>query len=456
MSRVKLSNKQDNTEASEIMYKIDDKPPLLLAILLGFQNIVAAFGGIVAVPLVVAGGLGLSVQDTAIFVSAAIFVAGIATVIQSKGIGPVGAKIPCIMGTDFTFVGPSIAVGSTMGLPAMFGGTILGSFIEMILSRFIKPLMRFFPPVVTGTVVSLIGLTLIPVSIDWAAGGVGAADYGSLQNLVIAMVVMTIIIMLNRYGKGILSTASVLVGMAVGYLVCIPLGMVDFTSVVTAKWFELPKLFRYGVEFSFAAFVPFVAAYLVTTIETVGCLKAIGEACEKDLTDEEVGAGLLADGTGSFIAGFFGANANTSFSQNVGLIPMTKVASRFVVIISGILLLLLGIFPKIGALIAVMPNPVLGGAGIVMFGNVAASGIKTLSRVKLNNRNLLIVAVSIGLGLGITVRPDFIANLPGALKSIFSSGISTGTFVALILNLVLKEESNASGNSIEEQEEIAV
>lgn len=443
MNNIQSSNAQKSNVASEIMYKINDRPPLLLSILLGFQNIIAAFGGIVAVPLVVAGGLGLSVQDTAIFVSAAIFVAGIATIIQSKGVGPIGARIPCIMGTDFTFVSASIAVGSTMGLPAMFGGTILGSFIEMILSRFIKPLMKLFPPVVTGTVVSLIGLTLIPVSIDWAAGGFGSAEYGSLQNLVISMVVMAIIILLNRYGKGMLSTASVLVGMTIGYIVCIPLGMVDFSSVANAKWFEFPKLFRYGVEFSFSAIVPFIAAYLVTTIETVGCLKAIGEACEKDLTDEEVGAGLLADGVGSFIAGFFGANANTSFSQNVGLIPMTKVASKFVVIISGILMIGLGIFPKLGALIAVMPNAVLGGAGIVMFGNVAASGIKTLSRVKLNNRNLLIVAVSIGLGLGITVRPDFIANLPGFLKSIFSSGISTGTFAALILNLVLKEEKSA-------------
>jgi len=443
---------KNNSNGSEIMYTIDDRPPILLSILLGFQHIVAAFGGIVAVPLVVAGALGLSVQDTAVFVSAAIFVAGIATFVQARGLGPIGAKVPCIMGTDFTFVSASITVGSTMGLPAMFGGTILGSFIEMILSRFIKPLMKLFPPVVTGTVVSLIGLTLVPVAIDWAAGGAGAADYGSLQNVAISMTVMTIVILLNRYGKGIFSSASILIGMVFGYLICIPLGMVDFAAVANAKWFELPKLFRYGIEFSFAAFIPFVAAYLVTTIETVGCLKAVGEAAEKDLTDEEIGSGLLADGFGSFVAGFFGANANTSFSQNVGIIPMTKVASNFVVVIAGIILVILGIFPKLSTLIAIMPNAVLGGAGIVMFGNVAASGIKTLSRVKLNNRNLLIVAVSIGLGLGITIRPDFIANLPGFLKSIFSSGISTGTFVALILNLILREEKNTVDVILDEEE----
>lgn len=455
MSEKQVDEKKDNYMASEMLYKVDDKPPLLMSILLGFQNIVAAFGGIVAVPLVVCGALGLSVQDTAIFVSAAIFVAGIVTIIQSRGIGPIGARVPCMMGTDFTFVAPSIVVGSTMGVPSMFGGTILGSFIEMILSRFIKPLMKFFPPIVTGTVVTLIGVTLLPVSIDWAAGGVGSPEYGSLQNLAIAMTVMIIVILLNRYAKGILSTASVLVGMTIGYIICIPLGMVDFSAVADAKWFEFPRIFRYGVKFSLAAVVPFIAAYLVTTIETVGCLKAIGEACDKEMTDKEIGNGLLADGVGSFIAGFFGANANTSFSQNVGLIPMTRVASKFVVVVSGIIMVFLGIFPKLGALIAVMPNPVLGGAGIVMFGNVAAAGIKTLSRVKLNNRNLLIVSVSIGLGLGVTVRPDFIANLPGVLKTLFSSGISTGTFAALILNLILKEESEKSEIALQHETTVA-
>lgn len=423
-----------------IVYKIDDRPPLFMSILLGFQHILAAFGGIVAVPLVVGGALGLSVADVSFLVNAAIFVAGIATFIQAKGIGPVGAKLPVIMGTDFTFVAPTIAVGSVLGMPGVIGGAMLGSFIEMILSRFIKPLMKFFPPVVTGTVVTLIGTTLLPVTMDWIGGGVGAANYGSLQNVALSMIVMTIIIILNRYAKGMFSTASVLIGLVIGYIIAIPMGILDFTAVEQASWIAAPELFRFGVTFNIGAVVPFIAAYLVTTIETVGCLKAVGEASGKELTDDEVGAGVLADGVGSFIAGFFGAGPNTSFSQNVGLIPMTKVASRFVVVISGIMLMILGIFPKLGAIIAVMPEPVLGGAGIVMFGMVASSGIKTLSRVKMNNRNLLIIAVSIGLGLGVTFRPELIANLPEALQMIFSSGISTGTIAALVLNIALKEE----------------
>lgn len=428
--------------SSGLLYKIEDRPPLSVAILLAFQNIIAAFGGIVAVPLVVAGALGLSVQDTAFMVSAAIFVAGIATFIQARGIWKIGAKVPCIMGTDFTFVAPSIAVGAVAGLPGVFGATILGSFIEMILSRFLKPLMRFFPPVVTGTVVTLIGLTLLPVSMDWAAGGVGAADYGSLTNIGVAVIVMTIIILLNRYAKGILSSASILVGIVVGYMISYPLGMLNLDAVREASWLALPSIFKYGIDFNPVHVIPFIAAYLVTSIETVGCLMAIGEASDTELSSDQLSAGLLADGVGSFIAGFFGAGANTSFSQNVGLIPLTRVASRYVVIVAGVILGLLGLFPKFSTLIAIMPNPVLGGAGIVMFGVVAASGIKTLGRVKGNNRNLLIIAVSIALGLGTTMKPDFLANLPGILKSIFSSGISTGTVVALILNIILKEEKD--------------
>jgi len=425
---------------ADILYKIDDKPPIGTSILLAFQHIMAAFGGIVAVPLVIGGVLGLPVEDMAYLVSCALFAAGIATFIQSKGVGPVGARVACVMGTDFTFVGPSIAVGFAFGLPGIFGATILGSFIEIILSRFLKPLQRFFPPIVTGTVVMLIGLTLLPVSMDWAAGGYGAADYGSLKNVSVAVAVMLLITFLNRYGKGILSSAAVIIGLVFGYIIAYPLGMLDFTPISNAGWVAIPTPFKYGITFSIAAVVPFITAYMVTTIETVGCLMAIGEASDKELTMDEVQAGVLADGVGSFIAGFFNAGPNTSFSQNVGLIPLTKVASRFVVIISGIILIIMGIFPKFGALIAIMPNPVLGGAGIIMFGMVFAAGAKTILGVPLNNRNLLILAISVGMGLGVTFRPEILSHLPEAVKSLFSSGISAGTITALFLNIVLKEE----------------
>ena len=439
-----MSTENSSKSNSGILYKIDDKPPIHISILLAFQHIMAAFGGIVAVPLIVGYALKLPGADIAFLVSAAIFAAGIATFIQARGIGPVGARLPCVMGTDFTFVGPSIAVGSALGLPGIFGATILGSFIEIFLSQFIKPLRKFFPPIVTGTVVMLIGLTLLPVAIDWSAGGYGAADYGSIRNVSIAFSVMLVITLLNRYGKGLISSASVIIGLVFGYIICFPLGMLDFSTITNASWIAFPTPFKYGITFKFTAFVAFIIAYLVTTVETVGCLMAVGEASGKDLTSEDISKGILADGVGSLIAGVFNAGPNTSFSQNVGLIPLTRVASKSVVAIAGILLMVLGIFPKFGALVAIMPNPVLGGAGIIMFGMVVSAGIKTIQRVELNNRNMLILAISLGIGIGVTVRPDFLSSMPAAVQSFFSSVISAGTVIALLLNVILKEESSSN------------
>ena len=433
-------------QLNNLKYGVEDNPALVTKIILGFQHIFAAFGGIIVVPLVIAGALKFDTDTSMSLISASILSAGIATIIQARGIGKVGARVACIMGTDFTFVSPSISVGSVLGLPGIIGATILGSFLEVMLSYFIKPLMKIFPPLVTGTVVSLIGLTLLPVSIDWAAGGVGSADYGSLTNVSIAMVVMMITLLLNRYGKGMLSSASVLIGMAVGYIICIPLGKVDFSSVTQANFIAIPQIFQYGVTFDLKALIAFLPGYFVATIGTVGCLKAIGEVSDVDMADKRVGSGVLADGVGSMLGGLVGAFPNTSFSQNVGLIPLTKVASKHVAIMAGILLVILGLFPQFAALINGIPQPVLGGVGIVMFGTVAAAGIKTLSRVEINDRNLLIIATSIGLGLGVTFRPEFISQLPEGLQMIFSSGISTGTIVALLLNIILTEDKNEKNN----------
>ncbi|MCJ8173601.1 purine permease [Clostridium botulinum] len=424
----------------QLMYEVNDKPKILMQILLGLQHIFAAFGGIIVVPIVISAALGFDAKTSTALISSAILAAGVATFIQSRGIGPIGARVACIMGTDFTFVAPAIAVGGKFGLSGIFGATILGAGIVIILSFFVKPLMKLFPPIVTGTVVSLIGLTLLPVSIDWAAGGAGSANYGSLKNISIALFIMIVTLLLNHYGKGLVSSASILIGMVVGYIICIPLGMVDFSSVSQASWVSLPKIFGYGITFNLQVLLPFIPAYFVTIIGTVGCLKAITEVSGIKEDEKPITAGVLSDGVGSMLAGVFGALPNTSFSQNIGLIPLTKVASRYVTMMAGILLVILGLFPKFAALINIMPQPVLGGVGIVMFGTVAAAGIQTLSGVKLNNRNMLIIATSIGLGLGVTFRPEFIAQLPESLKMIFSSGISTGTIVALLLNVILKEK----------------
>lgn len=427
-----------NTEVN-LIYGVDDDLDLPKKVLFGLQHIFAAFGGIIVVPLVIATSLGFDSKVTTTLISASILGSGLATIIQAKGVGKVGARVACIMGTDFTFVSPAISVGSVLGLPGIIGATILGSLFEVILSFFIKPLMKFFPPLVTGTVVALIGLTLLPVSIDWAAGGAGSANYASLENLAVAMFVLVITLLLNNYGKGMISSASILIGIVVGYIVCIPLGLVDFTPVKEASWLSFPKILEFGVTFDAKAVMAFIPAYFVATIGTVGCLKAIGETSNIDIGDKRVAAGVLSDGVGSALGGLVGSCPNTSFSQNIGIISLTKVASRHVAVMAGILLVILGFLPKVAAIITGIPNPVLGGVGIMMFGTVAAAGIRTLSNIKLTERNLLIIAISMGLGLGVTFRPDVIHNLPEAIRMIFSSGISTGTIAALILNAVLKE-----------------
>ena len=427
-----------NTEVN-LIYGVDDDLDLPKKVLFGLQHIFAAFGGIIVVPLVIATSLGFDSKVTTALISASILGSGLATIIQAKGVGKVGARVACIMGTDFTFVSPAISVGSVLGLPGIIGATILGSLFEVILSFFIKPLMKFFPPLVTGTVVALIGLTLLPVSIDWAAGGAGSANYASLENLAVAMFVLIITLLLNNYGKGMISSASILIGIVVGYIVCIPLGLVDFTSVKEASLLSFPKILEFGVTFDAKAVMAFIPAYFVATIGTVGCLKAIGETSNIDIGDKRVAAGVLSDGVGSALGGLVGSCPNTSFSQNIGIISLTKVASRHVAVMAGILLVILGFLPKVAAIITGIPNPVLGGVGIMMFGTVAAAGIRTLSNIKLTERNLLIIAISMGLGLGVTFRPDVIHNLPEAIRMIFSSGISTGTIAALILNAVLKE-----------------
>lgn len=434
----------ETDDSSELIYGIDDTPDLVTTTVLGFQNVITSFGGLVAVPLVIAGMAGFGVIDTAYLVSAALLVSGIVSIIQSKGFGPkffrVGAGLPTIMGTDFAFVGPAASVIATGGIAAYFGGTMLASLLELGMSYFIKPLMKFFPPVVTGSVITLMGMTLMSVAMEWAAGGVGSATYGAPINLAITAIVFLIIVLINHYAGKKFAPLAVLLGAAIGYFICIPLGMVDFQQVRDASWFALPQLFKYGISFKLEYALPFLTGYLVTIIETVGVMQTLGQVTKTELKDEDIAAGVRADAVGSWIGPLFGSGPTATFSQNAGLIPMTRNASRKVAIAAGFIMILMSLFPKFATLVSIMPMPVLGGAGLLMFGNVAAAGIQSLSRVNFNNRNMLIVAGALAVGLGVSFRPEVTAGLPGFLGGLFSSGISAGTIVALLLNIILKEQ----------------
>ena len=423
-----------NREKSEIKYRVDDKPPMALSIALAIQHILAAFAGIVAVPLIVGNAIGLTPEQNTYIISMTLFVSGIATILQAIGFGPVGGRIPMVMGTDFTFVGPGIAVASTLGLPGYFGATFFGSFIEIILSRFIKKLRNIFPPIVTGTVIVSIGLTMIPVAIDWI-GGYG--EYGILKNLFLASAIMIIIVLLNQFGKGFFSSAAVLIGIIAGYVLAAFMNMIDFTSVFEAGCFVMPQPLKYGLKFDLPALLAFIPAYLVTTIETIGGGLLIFRACEEKYSSKKLAGSVLGDGVGSMLAGIFGAGPNTSFSQNIGIIPLTGVASRYVVAIAGGILMLMGLFPKLAALVNIMPSPVLGGAGVIMFGMIAVGGIKNFQEVDFNKRNSMILAISLGLGLGVAVKPQILAHLPETVQIVFRSGMTTATIFAIILNLIL-------------------
>jgi NCS2 family nucleobase:cation symporter-2 len=430
--------------APRVVYGIDDRPPLKEAIPLGFQHLVAMLLGNITPPLLITGALGLATGDIAFVLQMVLVMAGLATLVQAYPIGPVGGRIPVIMGTSIAFVGGAIAIGRQHGLAVVFGACLAGCLVEIVLGFSIVRLRWLFPPLVNGIVVMLIGLTLIPVGMDYAAGGVHAEDYGSLANLGVAAVVFLITLLLNQFGRGFVSYASMLIGVTVGYAAAFTLGKVDLTHVADAAWFALPRPLAYGLEFQWTAILVMGFIYVISTMETIGDITATLAAVGREPTDDELRGGLVADGVMSGLAALFSAFPNTSYSQNVGLVNFTGVVSRHVTAIGGIILVALGVVPKVGALFATIPPAVIGGGGLIMFAMIFASGLSIIHRsVPLTRRNLVILAVATGLGLGVELRPDALQHLPEGLRTFFGSGLIAGGLTALVLNLVLLERQGS-------------
>ncbi len=425
------------------LYDVDERPPLTRAIPLGLQHVLVMFASNVGLPLILARAISTSPQESAHLVQAALFVGGLATILQTIGIGPVGARLPVVMGTSLGFVLVSIPIAQTYGLPAVFGAAIVAGLIQVLIGATLKWTRRLFPPLVTGIVVTVIGFSLLPTGIRLAAGGAGAPDFGAPINLVLASVVLIVVILLNQFFRGFLSMISVLIGLVVGYLVAIPLGKVNFQTVGQAEWFSIPTPFSFGVSFPIAALIAMGFMALVTAIETIGDLEAITKGgAGREITQRELSGGIIADGVGTSLAGIFGALPNTSYSQNVGMVAFTGVMSRYVVAIGGIFLVIAGLFPKLGAVVSAMPSSVLGGAAIVMFAMVAAAGIRMLAQVRFNRRNMLIIAVSLGLGLGIANVPDSVATFPQEVRVLLETGLFQASILAIVLNLILPERDS--------------
>ena len=430
---------------NQLLFNVEDKPPFGLGLLLAAQHLLAALGGIIAVPLVIGNVLQLPTADTIVLVNAALLISGVVTIIQCLGIGPIGIRLPSVMGTSFTFVAAALAIGfSEDGVAGILGASLVGSLVMIIGSFFMPSIRKLFPPVVTGTVVTMIGLSLIPVAVDWFAGGQrGEPQYATPENLTMALFVLALVVILVQWGKGIFSAAAIVIGMLAGYCVALALGWVNFDGVKQAQVFALPQPLHFGLSFPISGIIGMSIAYLVTIVESSGNFLALGNATKTEITGDHLRRGVLCDGVGSALAAIMSTTPFSSFSQNIGVISLTGVASRCVVAMTGGLLVLAGLFPVFGALIVSIPLPVLGGAGLMMFAMIIAAGIQMLDKVERTKRNGLIIAISIGCGLAVTTRPEILDKLPAFFKEIFGSGITVGSLLALILNLILPEEKTS-------------
>jgi NCS2 family nucleobase:cation symporter-2 len=399
--------------------------------------------------IIIAGAAGFAFggADMVFLIQMAMLFAGVATLFQTIGMGPVGARLPVMQGTSFAFVPIMIGVVKTSGMAALMGSIIVAGLFHAALGTFIGRIRHWFPPLVTGMVITAIGLYLLPVGIRYAAGG--AADFqinnpawGDLSRWGLAIIVIVVALGFKFFTKGLTSTAAILIGLVAGYLAGIATGAVNFGGVAKASWFAIPMPFQYGIEFNMAAILGMCLISIVSAIETVGDISGIAKGgANREATDKELAGGTYADGLGSAIAGVFGGLPNTSFSQNVGLISMTGVMSRSVVTASALMLIACGLVPKIGAVVAAMPISVLGGGVILMFGMVISAGIKMLADVDWNRRNMMILAVSMSVGLGLQQVPKSMQHLPDNLEMLAVSGLLPVAVLAVVLNLVLPKEA---------------
>jgi xanthine permease len=407
-------------------------------ITLGLQHVLAMYAGAAAVPLIIGGALHLNAAQMAYLIAADMFTCGIATLLQVIGTRHIGIRLPVVLGCTFTAVGPVIAIASSANLATVFGATLIAGFLLLLLAPVYGKLLRFFPTVVVGSVVTVIGLSLIPVAMNDAAGGQGSPDFGSGKNLLLALFTLLLILVLNCYFKGFMRAISVLIGLVLGTAAGYAFGMVHFAPVLQASWVRMIQPFYFGrPEIHLGAVLTMLIVCIIGMVEATGVYFALGEITKQDVTADDVVKGLRAEGIAIMLGAVLNTFPYTTFSQNVGLVSLTGVKKRSVIVVAGATLVVLGLLPKLAALTTVIPTAVLGGAMIAMFGMVAAYGMHTLSTVDFeDNGNLLIVACSIAVGLGSAVAPDIFAHVPATIRMLLQNGIVTGSFTAVMLNLM--------------------
>ena len=435
------------TPQVDLIYKIEDKPSFKDAVFAAFQHLLAIFVAIITPPLIIAGALNLDLETTSFLVSMALFASGVSTFIQCRRVGPLGAGLLCVQGTSFSFIGPIISAGLAGGPPLIFGCTIAAAPVEMIVSRTFRYLKQIITPLVSGIVVLLIGLSLIKVGIISCGGGNAAMSdgtFGNWQNLSIAALVLVSVLFFNKSKNKYIRMSSIVLGLLVGYVLAYILGRVDLSGMETTKiaLLNIPVPFKYGLSLNLSSFIAIGLIYLITAIEATGDITAnsmiSGEPVEGDKYIKRVSGGVLADGFNSLLAGVFNSFPNSIFAQNNGLIQLTGVASRRVGYYIAAMLIVLGLFPGIGLIFSLMPDPVLGGATLLMFGTVAAAGIRIIAAQDIDRKATMILAISLSLGLGVELMPDILRNISLDLRGIFSSGITTGGLAAIISNMLIR------------------
>ncbi|WP_079526010.1 nucleobase:cation symporter-2 family protein [Halobacillus hunanensis] len=405
---------------------------------LGIQHLLAMYAGAILVPLIVGEALGLTSEQLTYLVAIDILMCGVATILQVLNNRFFGIGLPVVLGCTFTAVGPMIAIGGQYGISAIYGSILVSGLFVVLISSFFGKLVRFFPPVVTGTVVTVIGITLIPVAINNMGGGQGASDFGSITNLSLSFGTLLFIILMYRFTTGFTRSISILLGLIGGTIAAALLGKVDFAAVTEASVFHMVQPFYFGMPtFEWSAILTMILVAMVSLVESTGVYFALGDMTEETLDEEDLSRGYRAEGLAILLGGIFNSFPYTAFSQNVGLMHMTGVKSRKVILVTGVMLITLGFIPKIAALTTIIPTAVLGGAMIAMFGMVIAQGIKMLSSVITDSpENSMIVACSVGMGLGVTVVPELFAQLPQSIQILTSNGIVAGSVTAIVLNVV--------------------
>ncbi|MEC1490164.1 xanthine permease PbuX [Bacillus subtilis] len=412
---------------------------------LGIQHVLAMYAGAIVVPLIVGKAMGLTVEQLTYLVSIDIFMCGVATLLQVWSNRFFGIGLPVVLGCTFTAVSPMIAIGSEYGVSTVYGSIIASGILVILISFFFGKLVSFFPPVVTGSVVTIIGITLMPVAMNNMAGGEGSADFGDLSNLVLAFTVLSIIVLLYRFTKGFIKSVSILIGILIGTFIAYFMGKVQFDNVSDAAVVQMIQPFYFGApSFHAAPIITMSIVAIVSLVESTGVYFALGDLTNRRLTEKDLSKGYRAEGLAVLLGGIFNAFPYTAFSQNVGLVQLTGIKKNTVIVVTGVILMAFGLFPKIAAFTTIIPSTVLGGAMVAMFGMVIAYGIKMLSRIDFaKQENLLIVACSVGLGLGVTVVPDIFKQLPSALTLLTTNGIVAGSFTAVVLNIVYNVFSKA-------------